>query len=330
MNLCAINGVMCTSTQFLMALRNPDICLNSLKGIIADLESFNCTKHFAECRATLNAAPILLHAPITPKAIGYATRAIEILRDLDCDIVLPRIIDNELTAFGLNAGYCSLLVEPLTEGMPLGAALHLMTQSHLSYGLSELKQRLRHYDISHNNLHVNNIIVDNEYRWHPMRCYYTTRGYGGDRDGFARIAKLIARYGLTEKVATVEEELSNYTTQNSDKTLYALVEQRRRFATTRGTGFMDAEGNIVIKDIYREATDFEEGRATVTTHEGMMGLINRRGDMVIPAEYDRVIFSIDDGTSWVAKGNLWARFDYNGKQLDEWHNRHTEPTYYQK
>ena len=312
----------CTITQFQMALRHPDIGFNTLKNIVVDLESLTTTKHFAECRATLDNKEVLLHAPLTNMAMAYAARAIDILNRTQSDLVTPRIVHDELTLYGHEIRRCSMLIEAITNGIPLSAALHVMTREHLNLGLNELKRRLRKYDISHNNLHVDNIIVDDEYRWHPMRCYYTTSGYGGDREAFANISKMIMRYGMMERVSSVAEELATYTTSKAEiEERYPLSDQRRRFNTEDGIGFVDSDGTIVIEAKFRDASDFEEGRATVTTHDNKMGLINRRGEYVIPAIYDTVKFLPDNGKSWVKRDGLWACFDYNGEQLEEWHKR---------
>ena len=62
------------------------------------------------------------------------------------------------------------------------------------------------------------------------------------------------------------------------------------------------------------AGDFHEGRAEVETPTGM-GLIDRRGDYVIPPRYEIVEYDPATSVSRVRQNGRWALFDYLGRRL---------------
>lgn len=307
----------CNITEFQQVLRNASIMLRSLSDIIVDVESFTRTKHFAECSSEHRGTPITIYAPTTPRAMELALHAARVMKGVEAELSNMQILNDELLCPGFPPHYCDIVVETRPSGCLLSEAVYTMTYAHLRMGLREFRNRMRHLNLSHNNLHFDNITIDNEYRWHPMRCYYMTEGYGGDEDSFARIEALIERYAMRDMVPLVCEELSTYST-NPGTPSYPIVERRQRFATHSGVGFKDEEGNIVIEAKYADASDFDEGRATVTTHEGKMGLINIIGTEIIAAIYDNISYNSDNGNSIVRLNDKCATFSYVGEQLSEW------------
>lgn len=86
-----------------------------------------------------------------------------------------------------------------------------------------------------------------------------------------------------------------------------LYEGRRMIAREGRFGFADEEGHVVVEPCYAWAGDFSEGRAAVAVSSAaggaLMGLIDRDGNMVIPAEYDDL--------SW--DGSRYAYVDLDGR-----------------
>lgn len=86
-----------------------------------------------------------------------------------------------------------------------------------------------------------------------------------------------------------------------------LYEGRRLIVRDKLFGFADEEGNVVVEPRYAWAGDFSEGRAAVAVSSVaggvLMGLIDRDGNAVIPAEYDDL--------SW--DGSRYAYVDMNGR-----------------
>ena len=273
------------------------------------IEALCRTTHFAECRAVVANRDVLLHAPITNLAMTLAERAYTILHGERGELIGNfTILHRELNS------HTSIILEDIPQGEPLESAMLTMSQEKLLSGLREFEERMRRADISHNNLRKQNIIVDRNGHWHPIRLYYTTIGYGGDSK------QMEALYTEIKSVAQAEnclnEPLSAYRTE-----YIPLREGRRRMVTAEGVGFRDENGNVVIAPRYAWASDFDEGRAMVMTDEKMMGLIDTSGREVIKAEYEIVEYSAKDGNSWVRQNGLWALFDYSGLQITEWDDR---------
>ena len=86
-----------------------------------------------------------------------------------------------------------------------------------------------------------------------------------------------------------------------------MYEGRRIIVRNKLFGFTDEEGNLVAEPRYAWAGDFSEGRAAVAVSSAaggvLMGLIDRDGNTVIPAEYDDL--------SW--DGSRYAYVDMNGR-----------------
>ncbi|MBQ8775411.1 MAG: WG repeat-containing protein [Alistipes sp.] len=273
------------------------------------IEAVCRTTHFAECRAIVDCNDVLLHAPITTEAMALAERAYALLRGERGDrIGTFRILHNELNQ------RTSIIIEDLPDGITLDYAVLTMSQDRLLSGLSEFTKRLRHADISLNNLRKQNIIVDNHGHWHPIRLYYTTLGYGDDNEQLLALRSDIEQHAPKDN--TLNEPLSAYRTEYTP-----LLEGRRRTTTAEGVGFMDEDGNMVIAPRYAWASDFDEGRAMVMTKDKRMGLIDTSGREVIKAQYEIVEYNAIDGNSWVRENDLWALFDYSGFQVTEWDDR---------
>lgn len=273
------------------------------------IEGLCRTTHFAECRAVVESCDVLLHAPITNKAMALAERAYAILHGERGELIGNfTILHRELNS------HTSIILEDIPQGEILESAMLTMSQDKLLSGLKEFEERMRRADISHNNLRKQNIIVDRNGYWHPIRLYYTTIGYGGDSRELETLCAEIKRVAPVDDC--LNEPLSAYRTE-----YIPLREGLRRTVTKEGVGFTDEEGNMVIAPRYAWASDFDEGRAMVMTAEKRMGLIDTSGLEVIKAEYEIVEYSAKDGNSWVRQNNLWALFDYSGLQIIDWDER---------
>ena len=62
--------------------------------------------------------------------------------------------------------------------------------------------------------------------------------------------------------------------------------------------------------------DFEEGRAEVQTLSGM-GVINRDGELVVPALYDSVEYDSHSGRTTAWRGEVCVVFDYEGHVITD-------------
>lgn len=310
-----------TFSQFRNAMRSPEFYLRTLRDIEPDPASVTTRKYFAECSALRGSRPVLIYAPTALQSMEYIERAEAALRRTGGALGKLEIIRDELISGGARPAYADLIIEPIVEGTLLREAIHTFSYDHLMRGLEELRERLRHHDISHNHLYIGNITIDRNYIWHPFRSYYTTEGYGGDMATLDHLASLIEEYALRDSVAgdyRFHEPLSAYLTHSEDSvTRYELHEYRRRFASSRGVGFEDEKGRVVISDEFHSATDFSEDRAIVTTRDHKMGIIDRNGYVVIAPIYDHLEFSLEDGVTVARSGDITTRFDYFGDIIEE-------------
>lgn len=305
----------CSYTTFINAIRNPHTLLRALCDAVIDIDTAEHTKHFAECHATVDKRDITIYAPISLEAMTLAESAAAIISTTRGALGTFDILREELLCNTPMPYYCPLVVEHCPVGIPLREALYTHSRSNLHRGMATLRDTLKRHNISHNHLTLDNIVVDHNHTWHATHNYYMSRGAGGDDDAFNYIATLIDDRALPD-IVTVNEGYAPYSAQG-----YPLVGRRRRTVTARGVGFEDEEGNLIIEDKYLSATDFDENRAIVVTHERKVGIIDRDGRDIIAPIYDDIEYDTDDGTSRVRLGNRIATFDYNGEQTTEWSER---------
>lgn len=306
----------CTYTTFITAMRNPDTLLRSMRDAVIDIDTQQHTKHFGMCGATIDGRSITIYAPISPEAMTLAANAASIIGAADGELGRFDIIDEELMCSNPIPHYCSVVVEERHAGIPLREALYTHTKGNLRRGMDRLREVLQRHNVSHNHLSLDSIIVDNNHTWHTTHNYYMRHGVGGDEAIFRRIASLIDERALPDNME-LRDSYAPYTVVRS----YPLVCRRRRVATSRGVGFEDETGRLVIEDRYLRATDFHENRAIVVTHDYKTGIIDRDGRDIIAPIYDDIEYNTDDGTSYVRLGNRHAIFDYNGEQMTEWRKR---------
>jgi len=79
-------------------------------------------------------------------------------------------------------------------------------------------------------------------------------------------------------------------------------------------GFLDKNGEEIIPALYEWTSSFYEGLAAVSVN-GKWGFINRRGQMVIPPQFDDIAITIKDGLIQVMKNDKWGYIDKTGKEV---------------
>lgn len=314
-----------TISHFHDGIRQPELLFKHIVDIVPAFDTFNTTKYFAECRVQRGDDTCMLYAPITPQSMEMAHSTIVSLAGCNGAISDIAILPEELVGSISYPHDCSLLIESLPEGTPLSEALYTFTDKHLTNGLNRLREQLMELDISINNLTVKNIVVGNDYEWHPIRCYMVTRGYGSNDEMFKKLSEMIKECSLrtnmsAHEMITHNNRLQLYRTIVEDgRTLYPLQDGCRRVVTEHGVGFLNEIGTQIIPTIYKSAEDFKEDRAVVTTFDEHMGVIDRRGREIVPPKYDYVEYSVDSGNIRVRNGEEWAMFDYLGNKIVEWH-----------
>ncbi|MBU3185942.1 WG repeat-containing protein [Clostridium estertheticum] len=76
-------------------------------------------------------------------------------------------------------------------------------------------------------------------------------------------------------------------------------------------GFIDKKGEIKIKPIYKDAYDFNDGVAMVTTVEGKSYVIDRNNDIVLKLDSNKYI-EFENGLAQVKKNNEYGFIDKGG------------------
>ncbi|MBO7263927.1 MAG: WG repeat-containing protein [Alistipes sp.] len=310
----------CSTSQFLCSLKYPQSRLRTLHNIICYPETFLCNKHIAVLEGSLDGDEYLFYAPITIKGTDMVREAVTCAKETNfCDI---SIVEDEILYSGIGTGSCSLVMDPMLQGIRLNEAIYTLSKSNLISGLEEFKSRLKQLDISHSNINLNNILVDSNYHWHSICNYNLHYGFGGDDEGFMAIERSINSLGIPDEPTAKSLEqlrLHSITTDGEGNIIYPIVESCRRFTSRNGVGFKDRNDNVIIADEYLWATDFSSNRAVVQLKNSKMGIIDRKGRYIIQPLYSSVVYNPTDGISVVHNGELQARFNYLGEQIEEWH-----------
>ncbi|MBO5832048.1 MAG: WG repeat-containing protein [Alistipes sp.] len=306
---------LCTYLEFRRCMRNPQLCLRTLGDMLFDDSTLACTEHFVECAAEVFNCRYMVYAPLSLDSIHFANHAAQSLEGKE-DLVRFKVLAREMILSNPFASYCSLIVENLPQGKILSEAIYTFSYSHLMAGLQDLKRRLVQSGVCHRNLTPENIIVDENYVWHPIRWYYATSGKRKDYKAFRLLEERIRECAVPDDMAPHLNLIMSQGEIDYPGKRFPIRERRRRVITERGTGFVDDRDVMVIEDVYRRATDFQEDRAVVTLKSGLVGVINRHGRYIIPPEYDKIIFDVATGDSKAYKGVGFAVLDYFGNRKD--------------
>lgn len=299
-----------TIVEFREALLNPELRFATLKNVVADIDSLSRTHHFAECRATIAGRSALIYAPISPRALSLARNAAEVLATVQSRTFTPfEILDAEILCGNDLKRRCTIVVEYPLRGQSFSQAQYTLSDVTLMQGLRRLENELKLCNISHNNLHSDNIIIDNTSTWHCIRQYYTTTGLGGDSVALENLREIIVRHSISS--STLNEPMSAYS-------ISPMHENRVQIEESGLIGFADEAGRKIVECKYLWASDFAEQRAMVTTPERRMGLIDSLGREIIPPIYDELIYDVKTGRSQVVLNGRCAEFDYNGNQISDW------------
>lgn len=304
---------LCSYLDFRYSVLNPERRFKTLKDSIFDTATIYCSEHFAECEAEIEGKQYHLYAPISVDAIHYALRARTALSQTT--ITYYKILHGEMLLKSYFADSCSIIIEELPEGTLLSEALYTHSREHLHFGLQDLKKRMSRQGVCHTNLTPDNIIVGDDRRWYPIRWYYAQPGKRKDLKALKHLASLIDELAFSSNfepnTSILNSPLSPYCVGHNAP----IRERHRRTITPEGVGFVDERGDMVIDSIYAAATDFTEGRAIVTLRSGKKGVINRKGEYVIPPLYDDIEFDIESGESEASCDGITTTFDYYGNEM---------------
>lgn len=283
--------------------------------------------YFAQTKVKVGSQAYLLLLPLNEQAMQRVERFSLLNRHVNTPIVPHlKILRNEMRYEDSNGHelFADILLEPLPDALPLKDAIATINdrqeaQSLIS-SLESLRQTLNKAQVAHNNISCENILIDSRGVLYPIRWYYATEGAGDDDKKIAALQVEIATYLTTaEKENVAKEDLPYISSDLMDRYTYCgnIHEGLIAVESNEGWGYIDCNGNEVIKPQYLWANDFCEGRAEVQTTEGM-GLIDKQGNYILEPIYETVEFDATLGWVRVCKNNKWALYDYSGKQLCDW------------
>ena len=302
----------CSIVEFRNALCEPSAHFCTLQNIEADTATICRSRHFAECRATIDGRNAIIYAPISPQATRLMHGAIAALRNTASRLY------SELTLHACelrraDGEACSVFVEWIAYGRPLSEAIYTSSRTTLLAELEALSTMLVKNNISLNNLKAENIIVDNSGKWHLTHQYYTSANTSNDRIAIEGLRELIERNALADiDTNCLNEAMSEYSAS------IPMHEHRCKTKENGLIGFIDDRGNKVIECKYLSTTRFVEHRAVVTLPNHRVGVIDIDGNEIITTEYDAIKYDVESGESWAFLGDKATKFDYMGKQLTKW------------
>ena len=304
------------------ALQSPDSHFRTLKDIKCISEIRRSTL-FAECEIECEDGRYMLYAPLSSLSLRRAEKFIPTKRHTAVEFVPElKILRDEICyedALG-TLRRSDILLEPLRRGLPFAeewatAASDAEYAATLLGSVSALHKALQEADLSHNNLKVENLLIDDHNRLYPIRWYYATNLSGGDDEALESMKSALEEFSQQQIVRDVEYAAYGATTTfEGHITVGQMSEGLVAVEDSEGWGFVDSNNRFVIRPQYLWVNDFSEGRAEVETSEGM-GLINKQGEYIIPPQYDIVEYNPHKGESMVCIDGKWSVFDYFGQQL---------------
>lgn len=312
---------MATISSLRKALEAAGSSFRTISDIVWDNAPIVRSKYFAECRVRIAGELTLLMLPLTATALQHIEALLPHKPHLKSEIIPQiKILRDEMYYISSTnvVQTADILLEPLVEGTPLKMAI-LEAESNptvaniLATAIDRLEKQLMQAGISHNNLKEDNLLLDNNNNLRPIHWYYATNSVGGDADAIATLRTKIA--ALRNDNLLCEPKSPAYDFEICDLSQYrntlGYAEGMIGVETEDGWGFIDYDGNIIIRPQYRWVSKFVESRAEVETENGM-GLIDKEGNYIIPPEYCIVDYDPTSGHSMVNNCSGWAEFDYSG------------------
>ncbi len=310
---------------FTRALLTPDISFASLTNASAVTQSNGMprmmrTTRFAEAEIDWRGERWLLLMPLTSLVIPRIEHTASILRRLNTEwLPETRILSGEMIWHDQSGAEqrTDLVLQHLPAGKSFEDAIVSEPKETLLEALDTFTQRTVDLAFLHKNIKPSNI------RWcggqfMPLRCYDASFGSnpGNDAEALAKLRRMIVESENTMEVGDVAAAytpLSRITghiaANNAFEGLVCVVDEA-------GYGFVDTDNNSVIEPQFLWAGDFREGRAEVETPTGM-GLIDRRGNYIIPPRYEIVDYHTHSSVAHVRLDGKWAMFDYLGRRITE-------------
>lgn len=314
---------MVTISDLRRALLAPDKYFKTLKNLKSIGDEVRRSTFFAEMEVERDGKRFLLLMPLSALSLRRIEQFMPhkhyIKHSLVPQITILREEMLTVNALGKEC-YCDIVLELLPEALPFADALATAVcdaqyAATLLGALGTLQKALCDGGVSHNNLRVENLLIDSNDRLYPIRWYYATSTVGGDADALQVLEQELTK--MVENNMLCDVESAPYDTPSMLDGHISVGEMSEGLIAVEdneGWGFVDSHNRCIIPSQYIWVNDFCEGRAEVETKVGM-GLIDKQGNYIIPAQYKIVDYNPFKGDSLVYDGSGWSLFDYSGKQL---------------
>ncbi len=317
-----------TLQQFSRALLTPRLSMTSRADALVAANTSGLPRmrrftRFAEAEIEWNERRWLVALPLTPSALLRLERTVSALKRLNTEYLAEfRILPDEMrwqddyTGATHNA---DLILQLLPSEVDFEQALHTQTKETLLTALDALQNEMRRLQFTHNNLQAENL------RWYagrfiPIRYYDAQIGEPteADTEAFDALRRKIAAADTVDEQVVSDITMSYHPINRltGHRWVSSVFEGLVCVEDDAGYGFVDTDNNPVIASQFLWASDFHEGRAEVQTAEGM-GLIDRQGCFVIPAEYEIIDYDYAASIIQVRHNGQWALFDYLGRRLTD-------------
>lgn len=214
-----------------------------------------------------------------------------------------RVLNNELV---VEDTQYDVIYQPIPLGDPLN--LSPIDTSTAIRMIDVLEKECRSIGFSHNHLSAENIIVGNDNRLYPIRYHDATTS--GCKDDFNLLRDLFT--GWQTEMLILHDTTSSYSCKYCD-----IYDQRNgfmRFCDDGQFGYKDYTGEDKIPAQFIWAGDFCENRAVVETEMGF-GVINKRGEYVIPPFLDSLYYDAYGSLFYYYEREQLCAYDYNGAPL---------------
>lgn len=306
-----------TITAFKQALSSPHTYFVMLKQIEPVLQDgqivVNRTGLAAECKVRFNGALYMMYMPFSYQTTMRIAELEIKMHNVDSPIICHNQIYYNEVLVKMSAGkaiYCDIIMQRIPEGKSMARSMSDYPSSRINSMVHEMTAELNRIGFAHNNLSPENIIISHEPRMYPIRYWYAAFERSANNP-CQPLCQYAMDNGNSEYITNPKlkdfEPIRQYDVE-------IFYDGLTHFLRHKRVGFKDRTGNEVIPPLYRYATHFMEGRAIVAKRV-RMGVINKRGEEVIPIVFESLKFDVARHIFvGIKEGRIYS-YDYNGKLL---------------
>ncbi len=170
--------------------------------------------------------------------------------------------------------------------------------------------------------YLNSKVRDTEAAWW---IYRAARGKdfsfsisSDSRDNYrSQLGMLYIQFGIDEKTLPYYNTGFFDTMLNRGELVSEGMMPFNKSSNDSHMGYMDESGKVLIPCKFDVAFPFNSSGFAMVILNGKYGYINRRGDMVIPARYDKGCMKFINGNTFVLQGDVLLLIDENGNIVKE-------------